>query len=538
VIVKTFNHFVGMMICLVLVGCSQLNLHTLREQNQIGGEIQHSRQELQGKGVVQYSDGAWLAGEKIKLSEPSSPLLDKSLAYHPARPVSVMEAAFWLGQELGIAVDLAALQSAASPAAGGASPGANSAPAGVTAPNLGAGNRNLLQQTFNIAWEGSVRGFLNELAGRSGAWWKLSEGKILFYRLETRTFYLPAVARKFSGNSTITTNSSGSNSASGGTGTQATAAGITSQSGAGGMSDFTVDFWTDLEKTARTVAGPLAQVAINPSSGSITVTGNPVEVRHVEDWVKQLAQQMSQQVLIDIKIYTVRLNQEDNYNWNPGILFRQVSGSLGFNITGVQSPSVSAGLNPANLGLSLVSAAGNSTPYSGSTLAFNALSSLGRVTERISQSVVTLNGQPAPVQMATQQGYLASSATTLSANVGSTSTLTPGTLTTGFTALFLPRIVNGKIILGMAMTSSTLNSMTTVTSGQSSIQNPNVDSNTFQQSVSLTPGEALMLTGLWKDTSTTLHNGTLSPDNYIVGGGVDEGGGKQIVAIVITARIL
>lgn len=304
------------------------------------------------------------------------------------------------------------------------------------------------------------------------------------------------------------------------------------------MSDFTVDFWSDMEKTARAVAGPLALVAINPSSGSITITGTPLEVRHVEDWVKQLAQQMSQQVLIDIKIYTVRLNQEDNYNWNPGILFRQVSGSLGFNITGVQSPAVTAGLNPANLGLSLVSASGNSTPYSGSTLAFNALSSLGRVTERISQSVVTLNGQPAPVQMATQQGYLASSATTLAANVGSTSTLTPGTLTTGFTALFLPRIVNGKIILGMAMTSSSLNSMTTVTSGQSSIQNPNVDSNTFQQSVALTPGEALMLTGLWKDTSTTLHNGTLTPDNYIVGGGVDESGGKQIVAIVITARIL
>lgn len=519
---------------MALTGCSQLNWHALNQQSLVNDEIQTSHQALESKGVIQYREGAWLAGEKIKMSEPVSPILDQSMGYHPARPVTVMEAALWLGHELGIAVDLAGLQS---PMATGATT-SSAAPVSAAPTASPPSNKGVLYQAFNINWEGSVRGFLNELSGRAGAWWKLSEGKIVLYHSETRTFYLPAVARKFSGNSTITTSTSGNSSAASTAGASAATTGINSQSGAGGMSDFTVDFWADMEKTARTVAGPMAQVAINPSAGSVTVTGNPTEVRRVEDWIKQLSEQMSQQVLIDIKIYTVRLNQEDNYNWNPGILFKQVSGALGFNVTGVQSPSVTSGLNPANIGLSLVSAAGNTTPYSGSTLAFNALSTLGRVTERISQSVVTLNGQPAPVQMATQQGYLASSATTLAANVGTTSTLTPGTLTTGFTALFLPRIVNGKVILGMAITSSSLNSLTTVTSGQSSIQNPNVDSNTFQQSVALTPGEALMLTGLWKDTSSTTHSGTLSPDNYIVGGGVDDGGGKQIVAIVITARIL
>ncbi|MBW4919585.1 PilN family type IVB pilus formation outer membrane protein, partial [Klebsiella pneumoniae] len=110
-----------------------------------------------------------------------------------------------------------------------------------------------------------------------------------------------------------------------------------------------------------------------------------------------------------------------------------------------------------------------SSSLNGSQLAVNALSTLGHVSETVTQSVVTLNGQPAPMQVANQVTYLAQSGTTNTANVGSSTTLTPGVVTTGFTATFLPQIVNGRILLTMDMTNSVLNSINQASSNGSTI---------------------------------------------------------------------
>jgi hypothetical protein len=147
-------------------------------------------------------------------------------------------------------------------------------------------------------------------------------------------------------------------------------------------------------------------------------------------------------------------------------------------------------------------------------------------------------GQPAPIQIANQRGYLASSSTTLTPNVGSTSTLTPGTVTTGVTVTFLPRVVNGKIILNMTMTNSSLIGISSITSSSATIQTTNVDTNTFQYSVSLTPGDALTLTGLQQENSAANNSGVGSATNAMLGGGVNNNVGKTMIAIVVSAKVL
>jgi hypothetical protein len=117
-------------------------------------------------------------------------------------------------------------------------------------------------------------------------------------------------------------------------------------------------------------------------------------------------------------------------------------------------------------------------------------------------------------------------------------TLTPGTITTGFTAMFLPQIVNGKIFLGMHMTNSTLTKLDSAGSGGASIQTPNVDNSIFPQNVMLTPGDSLLLTTLQIDNGNSNRSGIGSPNNFALGGGVDNNTGKQLIAIVITAKVL
>ena len=525
-----------------IAGCSNLEPKVKALESNVGKDItKYQEKAAEPVPVITSTSASWLAGAPVRIAEPVLPILTQTVGYHPIKPVSMTDLASWITQFTGLVVDIAELQSTSSTtssqvagAIGGVAP---IAPVGAIGATTGvAGSPQQLMQSMYINYSGTLSGLLDVAANKSSAWWKVIDGKVSFYRTETKTFYLPAIARKFTGDNTITTSTGGSSS--GGAG-GATSSGATSAGGANSTSNYSVDIWADLDKTAKTV-GSGAQVSVNQSSSSITVTGTPAQIRHVEDWVRGLSDQMSQQVAISVRVYSIKLTNEDNYNWSPSVIFKAASGVLGYSIKGPQTPLVVSGNTPFNLGVSLLSNAtsGNSTQYSGSQLAFQALSTLGHVVENINQTVVTLNGQPAPIQMATQQGYLASSSTTQTANVGSTSTLIPGTITTGFTAMFLPRIVNGKVILGMTMVNSSSNGFTNISSGGSTIQNPNIDSNTFQQSVSLTPGDALLLTGLQRDNGSANKSGVGSPDNYVLGGGVDNNMGKQVVAIVITAKIL
>jgi type IVB pilus formation R64 PilN family outer membrane protein len=169
-----------------------------------------------------------------------------------------------------------------------------------------------------------------------------------------------------------------------------------------------------------------------------------------------------------------------------------------------------------------------------------ALSTLGKTSLMVSQTVVTLNGQPAPIQSAVQTNYLEASSTTQSTTSGiaPTSTLTPGAVTTGFTALVVPKVVNNRILLGLSLTLSDLLSMDSVSSNGSSIQTPKVSVTAEEQSVSLKPGQTLMLTGFRQVGGSANDAGVGNPDFKALGGGKDATSSHQMLVVLVTARLL
>ncbi|MNU00008.1 hypothetical protein D3C72_2430190 [compost metagenome] len=62
--------------------------------------------------------------------------------------------------------------------------------------------------------------------------------------------------------------------------------------------------------------------------------------------------------------------------------------------------------------------------------------------------------------------------------------------------------------------------------------------NRFAQSVSLKPGESLVLTGLHNQKAATTNNGVGEPWMAALGGGVGATRGDTVIAIVISARLL
>lgn len=561
-----------------LAGCGTVKNDVIAMKAQASGRIaEESEKQAQPVPVVTRTQAAWLLGDAVPVVAPPPAFLSRNITYNPRQLVTLTDIAAYISQTLGVRIDTSEVWSGAAgmpyggSMAGGTSPtvpAISASPSGNSALSLNGAPASTLpansalpgqamagsamgmysgSQYFSVDYSGKLSGLLDIAASKSGVWWKYVDGRgVIFYRSETKTFYIPALANKSNGGGKISANSnssgggSSSSSSSSSNGTSS-GGGTTSMGGSNASTEFEVDIWGDLKKTAETVAAG-GKVDVNPSAGSVTITGTPTQVRNIEEWVKPLTDNLSQQVSITLDAYTVKIKAEENYNWNPSVLFKSLSGKFGVNLSGPQAPAIVSGTNPLSLTASILSTAtGGLAQFSGSQFAYNALSSLGDVAQVMHQTVITLNGRPAPMQMADIEGYLQSSTPSASVAVGATPlppSLTPGSLTTGFTATFIPKVVNGKIFLAMDMTSSNNNGFGQAGTSTSFIQTPNYSQNTFQQSAMLTPGASLMLTSFQQHNGKSNRNGVGSPSNYAFGGGLDDSTSKQVTAIVITAKVL
>jgi len=318
---------IAMSITFALNGCSGfVGAQNNRNQAEYEESIRRQAAMDPARPVINKSNNAYLAGEKISVAGQLSPILKKKVVYKPSRAVVLPDVAHWISDEFNLAVDLTALQvnqsTTAAQGTGGAitnpaavagqgaatngmllpAPLGGAAPAAGTNPTVGLAQgvgmaRSPLQIPMNLKYEGTLNGLLDQLAEKAGVWWKFTDGKAVFFRSETKTFYLPSISRPFEGKSTITTNtSSGSNGSTSGSGSTSASS---NTSGADITAKYDVDLWKDIERTAKVVGGS-AQVAVNAAAGSITITGSPADVRHMEEWVKSMTDQLSQQIQIDI----------------------------------------------------------------------------------------------------------------------------------------------------------------------------------------------------------------------------------------------
>lgn len=541
---------------LLVSGCTSLHedVVAVRSKAEQKATVEMERAE-QAAPVITSTSEAWLMGEAVEIEAPQSPILDNVVTYHPSQSVTLIDVAEYVQQISGIKVETIDLQGAGT--AGQASAAASSRSPSTILPGQppsanqdqgGAQAReNPAQKRFALSYQGKLSGLLDLATSKAGVWWKLEQGRLRYYQTETKTFYLPATARVSTGNAQISANT-GADQGGGGQGGAGQGggqgSGNQSSSMAGGTnssSSYSVDKWKDI-KEAATVIGGGATIAVNPGLGSISVTGTPNQVRHVEDWVKSLTDSLSQMVAITVRMYSVKLNSQDNYGWSPDVVFKGLKTQYGFNLTGQQPISVGAGNSAFNFTANVLSTAtGAKSQYVGSQLAVQALSEMGEVSEVLNRTIVTMNGEPAPLQIANQKGYIASQTAPQAVPTGTVPpapTLTTATITSGFTALFLPRVANGKIWMAMNITDSKLLSLDKAGGEGSLLQSPNLDLQTLQNSVRLTPGDALLLTGHQQENGSSNDKGTGSPSNWLFGGGVGRSAGRQMIAIVISAKVL
>ena len=382
-----------------------------------------------------------------------------------------------------------------------------------------------------LNYKGPLSGLLDEVANRFGIWWKYEKNEVYFYKFITKTFTLYSLptAPETSLSLASDASSSGSGSDSGTDSSSSNSLSLTnSWSGK--------NLWDEIEDTITKMVSQDAKVSLNSSSGTITVTATPANIRQVAKYINEQNDRMSRQIAINVKIMKVTLNDSDQFRFDLKAVFQkgQVD-TNGFRQISATAPT--ADMDPSFNQLSMGIVSGNFNI----SAALGALSSTGQSQVVTSGTVITMNNKPAPIQATTLQSYLAE-VKTESLNSGGDSsdvTLEPGTFSTGAMMSILPRILtHGRLMVFFNLTLSELLEMKEYGVGDTKIQQPIIDTRGFTQEVAMKSGETLVLAGFERAGSTLSKSGVGSPDNMIPGGSLTASKNRDLLVIILTPVVM
>jgi len=411
-------------------------------------------------------------------------------------------------------------------AAGTLAPVTTTATGGLPPPPVGVQNSSITNafstnaQLTAVTYSGKLSGFLDLIAAKYNVSWEVQSGSVRFFKTKSKTFRLAALPGNTSLKSSIGTNSAGGSSVEG-----ATSASTASQEAG---TEFTgLSVWQGVEDSIRTMLSQDGRITVTPATGTVTVDDTPLVLERVSKFIDNQNEALSRQVVINVKVLSVDLTDSDEYGINWNAVYNNVNRSLGFSLSNAVTPSAGA----TNMTLKVLSG----SMWDGTTAMIDALSKQGKVSQVTSASMVTINNQPAPIQVGKQTSYLASSQTTIGTNgAGNTTTLQPGKITTGFSMNMLPHILDSnKLMLQYSGDISSLIRIGSASSGDSSIQTPEVDTRNFMQRVIMNGGETLVVTGFEQFNLSGDTQGVGSPENVAVGGGVKTKKSKSVLVVLI-----
>jgi type IVB pilus formation R64 PilN family outer membrane protein len=382
---------------------------------------------------------------------------------------------------------------------------------------------------------GNLRGLLDTAAARFGVSWKYADGTIKFFHTESRTFQINTLPGDSTFNASVTSGATSSPASGGGGGSGGAGAGA----GAGGgatngvtanntqntavMSRLSV--YGGIESVIKAMLTSYGKVVTSPATGSITVVDTPDTLDRVAAYIDNENKTLERQVVINVTVLSVSLNDSDDYGINWNLVYKTLS---------EQFKLASAFPIPVDANRVFARITGNSR-FAGSEAIIHALSKQGKVRRQTTASVVTLNNQVVPLQVAKQTSYLQSSQTAVVPQVGTTTTLIPGTVTSGFNMSILPHVLdNGTVLLQFSTDISALNGIREVESGNSKIETPEIDTRNFLQRVAMKSNETLIISGFEQTDDNLDRQGTGSARNAVFGGGIKAASAKESIVILIT----
>lgn len=425
-------------------------------------------------------------------------------------------------------------------------------PANTVGIQYGMGANQTVPVSLN--YSGTIHGALDQIAAKTGYAYDIEDNMLTWSPFVTKTFdvsFMPGASQYLmgqkQGDSMSNFNATGTSSSAQNTDSQ-----FSSLQGS-------LSVWNDLKNSIEQMLSKDGKVMVSESTTTVSVQDRPENVQKVADYLASMNKDLSKEVLLQVQVLEVNLDKNFNYgiDWNlayntavtGGIRTGDLSQPVQFSSLGGNTPSGFGIGGGQPLGIPGISAGIASGPFANTQVLINALSQQGNVSTVTNPDVVTLNNQVAQIDISKQTSYLASVTTTSTANVGSSTSLTPGVVNTGFKLYILPKIMNGNVYLQLSSELSTLDNMTTFgptpnsnnnnnnnnnnANNFSQIQLPTVSGKHFNLRSMVPSGHTLIIAG-FRQTQNTANASTMFGSPLLGGKGADQRNIETIVLITPT----
>lgn len=394
-----------------------------------------------------------------------------------------------------------------------------------------------------ILWQGRLRDLLNQISDFFDSEWSHRNGIIYMNATVSRTFTLYALAGNVSISGTV---QSGSSGGSGNLPTQSVG------------SDVTLSIWEEVENAVNGMMGQNNGTAtFSPATGTVTVNASPSAVQKVEEYLRQLNNMRLRRIAVVVRVLSIDVNREFDYGFDlQGVLERAFKNQPFF-YSSTAAGGLAAGVVrtfPVGVGgLPDLRRPSPATGGDGDTVdpldpagqtdsgqaIIRALATAGRVSIVHTGAIVTLSDQPAPLQIARQQTYVARVSAAASGDSSSTS-LEPGTVEEGLTLNILPRVIEkDRVLLRIGMGITQIRQIRQLEAGDGlRIELPDLDTTGFLQNMVLSNGETLVMAGFERNRTNTEDRGTGTPQNIFLGGRQQFSSSRNVTVLMMSSEIL
>lgn len=377
---------------------------------------------------------------------------------------------------------------------------------------------------FSIEYSGKLSGLLDAYTSGIGLYWRSNaDNSIEIYYLDTQVFPLEAIAATVNSSSNVETNNATSSGVSSNDGGGISGNGGSSQSI---QQQIKYDLIANIDSTLKQLVSPgIGRYSISPATGTVVVTDTATSMRHISEYLTKVNNSTSQQVKLGYAIYSVALNDGNKLALDMNVMFSKMNQLSG----GLISES-------NNFGGTQGTISWDSGRFDGTKLMVRALSEQGKVSLVQTGTLSTANLQPVPVELNHQIAYLQSSQSTSTPDVGTTTALTPGTVTTGFNMTLLPNVVPNTrdvwVYYNLRLTE--LLDIGTVKSGDSIMQTPELSGRGLSQILKLRSGESQMISSVVQTEKSGNAKGAGSAWNFLFGGEWSNQNKVTVLVSVIT----
>lgn len=355
------------------------------------------------------------------------------------------------------------------------------------------------KRLVSLHYSGSVKGALETLAAKTRYYYSVADNIVSWSAFQTKMFdisFMPGYSSYMVGR--------GQNSTSGFGNAYLGSGEVQSDVNDDQYSSLQAQLsvWEDLRNGISKLVSSEGKFMISESTTTVTVRDHPDNIDAIGKYLDGLNRTLSQQVAIKVEVLDVKLNQEYNMGINWDVIVRtftnfQLTGNLA-DVTTLPTSLLAAGSNSGIA--SFVIGKNQHQTF------INALDLQGRVHVVTNPQVVTMNNQMASIRITNDTSYVKSVSTTQTPDAGTTSSITPGTVTDGFTLYVLPKIQGDKVFMQISSTLSDLDAITKADNAPTgtdvsdsttytAIETPSLSQKVFNQRTALHSGETLIVAG-------------------------------------------